>query len=78
MSFGFSLWKMNSIVSVPAYFFQTWDRRPSLLYVELVHIGASILTGFLYHSTFPLVSQLIWFTVISTVIVSFMMSVQAK
>ena len=46
--FDLSLWKMNSIVSVPACFIHHWDRLPSLLRIELVHTGLPILTRSLY------------------------------
>ena len=62
---------MNSIVSVPAYFVQSWDMRPTLFHIELVHNSAFIFNRSLYHEIFPVVSQLIWFDVGSTFIFSF-------
>ena len=63
---------MNSIVSVPTYFFHSWDRRPSSLHIEFVHTGASILTRSLYPNIFRVVLHLIWFASGSTVIVYFL------
>ena len=71
MYFGLYLCKINSIVSVPAGYFQIWDRRPSLLHIELFHSGASIFTRSLYPMIFPVVSQLMWCANGSTVIVYF-------
>ena len=76
MSFGLSLRKMKYIVSGPAFFFQPWYGRPSLLHIELVHTGASILTRSLYHKVFPVVFQSMWFSIGSTVIVYFLGSMQ--
>ena len=78
MSFGLYLYKMNSIVSVPACFTQPWDRRPSLLHIELVHTGAYILTRSMYPKVLPVVSQLMSFNIGFTVIVSFLGSIQTK
>ena len=60
---------MDYIVSVPACFPHTWDRRPSSLHVEFFHSGSSIFTGFLYPKISPVASHWMWFYVGSTVIV---------
>ena len=78
LSFGLSLWKMNSTMSFPACLFQTWYRRSSSLHIELVHTGASILTGYLYLNIFLVIFQLRWFSIGVTVIVSFFASMQEK
>ena len=41
------------------------------MYSELVHNGASILTRYLYPNIFPVVLQLMWFAIGSTVILYF-------
>ena len=69
---------MNSFVSVPEKISQSWYRRPSLLYIKLVHTGASILTGYLYPSIFPVVSHLMLFTIGYTAIVSFWEPIREK
>ena len=61
ISFGLSLWNINSIISVPARDFQPWDRRPSLLHIEFVHTGASIFTKYLYPMIFLVNVMCYWF-----------------
>ena len=68
---GLPLWKMNSILSVPACFSQPRDRHPIFWRIQLVHTVTSILTRSLYPNIFRVVSQLMWFSVFTTVIVYF-------
>ena len=76
MSFGLSLWKMNSIVLVPACFFHHWDRQPSSLHIELVHIGSFLFTRSLYTTIVPVVLQCMWCVIGSTVVVYFLGSMR--
>ena len=78
MSFDFSLWRMNYIMSVTECFSQLWYRCPSLFHFELVHAGSSILTSSLSPNIFSIVFQLTWFSIGFTVIVSYLGSMQAK
>ena len=63
LSFGFYLWKMNLIVSLPTCYFQPCNRRPSSLHIALVHTGASIFTRSLSPNIYPVVLQLTWFAI---------------
>ena len=63
LPFGLYLWRMNSIVSVPACVFHPCDRRPSLLHIEFFHTVVSFFTMSLYPPNFPVVSQCMWFYV---------------
>ena len=65
-------------MSGPEFFSQHWYRRPISFHIELVHIGASILTSYIYPELFPVVLHLMWFAIDYTVIVSFLGSMQAK
>ena len=71
ISFGLYLWKINSIVSVPACFPKPRDRWPSLLHIELAHTGSSILTGSMYPNILLVVLQLTWFDIDSIVMYIF-------
>ena len=46
------------------------------MFIELVHIGSSILTGYMYPPKLPVVSQWMWFSIGSTVVVSFLGSMR--
>ena len=72
LSVGLSLWKMNLIVSVPSYSFQPWDRRQSSLHILFDDTGGFIYTKSLFPRVIPVVSQLMWFSNGSTVIVYFL------
>ena len=69
LSFGLYLWKINSIVSVPACAFRPWDRRTSSLHMEFVHTCGSLFTKSLYPRTFQVVSQVMWCATYSTGII---------
>ena len=68
MSFGFSLWRMNFIVSFPACLPHPYDRRTGSFMIEFVHTGSSIFTRSLYSQKISIVSQWMCFSVGYTVI----------
>ena len=76
MYFGLSLWRMKSIVSVPAYFSHACDRQPSSLHVNFFHNGASFFNRSLYPKTFSVVSHCVLFSVGFTVVAYFGVSIE--
>ena len=62
---------MNSNMSVPSCVFHPCDIWPSSFHVEFFHTCASYLTIHLYPKIFPVVSQCMCFSVVSTAIVPF-------
>ena len=70
LSLGVYSCKINFVVSVPACDFNPCEMWPRLLHIDFSHTGASFLIGSLYPKTFPVVSQWVWFSARSTIIVS--------
>ena len=68
MYFGFSLGRMNYIVSLPACVSHPCDRRSSSLHIEFVQTGSSIYTRYMYPQNNSVLLQWMWLAVGSTVI----------